>query len=119
MPATIQRETNNTYVLRLSGILQESEFRRTQDSLASDIDAGITPCLLTLLENFEGWERGAEWGNLDFMYWHSPAIAKIAIVGEPRWESEAMAFAGAGSRKAPIKFFPSDRLAEARAWLEE
>jgi hypothetical protein len=53
------------------------------------------------------------------MYWHSPEIAKIAIVGEPRWESEAMAFAGAGSRHAPVKFFPSDAESRARAWLEE
>lgn len=119
MPATIQQTTNNIYVLRLSGILLESEFRSTQDTLASDIDAGIKPRLLAILENFEGWERGAEWGNLDFMYWHSPEIAKIAIVGDRRWESEAMAFAGAGLRKAPMKFFPPDEQAQARAWLEE
>lgn len=119
MPAAIQRETNDRYVLHIRGILRESEFRSTQDTVASAIDGGVKPRLLVILENFEGWERGAEWGNLDFMYWHSPEIAKIAIVGDPRWELEAMAFGGADLRKAPMRFFPSDQQDEARAWLEE
>lgn len=50
---------------------------------------------------------------------HGNEIAKSAIVGEPRWEPEALAFAGAGFRRTPVKFFPSDQQAQARAWLEE
>jgi len=119
MPATIQRETSDTYVLRLSGAVDASEFRSAQDALAGDIDAGVKPRILAILEDFEGWSRDDLWGNLEFMYWHSPEIAKIAIVGEPRWESEAMAFAGAGARHAPVKFFPGDAQSQARAWLRE
>ena len=118
MPATIEKTGNNTYVLRVSGMLQESEFHTVQDTLASDIDAGVKPRVLAILENFEGWERG-EWGNLDFMYWHSPEIAKIAMVGEPQWEVKAMAFAGGDLRKAPMKYFPPEQEAQARVWLEE
>jgi len=119
MPANIQRETDNIYVLRISGTLQRSEFGGAQDKTVGDIGAGVKPRILAILENFEGWERGADWGNLDFVYWHSNDIAKIAIVGEPRWESDALAFAGAGFRNAPVKFFPDTQLAEARAWLAE
>jgi len=119
MPATIQQETNDTYLLRLSSTVQPSEFRSTQAALAGDIDGGTKPRILAILENFEGWSRGAEWGNLDFMYWHGPEIAKIAIVGERWWESEAMAFAAAGSRSAPVKYFRPDEEPQARAWLNE
>ena len=49
---------------------------------------------------------------------HGNEIAKIAIVGDGRWEPEGLAFAGAGFRRAPVKFFPSDQQTEARAWLE-
>jgi hypothetical protein len=117
MPATIQRETNNTYVLRLSGTVLRSEFDSIQDTAAGDIDRGVKPRVLAVLENFEGWEKNVEWGNLDFLYWHSNEIVKIAIVGEPRFEASALAFAGAGFRNAPVKFFPADQLAEARTWL--
>jgi len=119
MPATIQRETNNTYVLRLSGTVLRTEFDNVQDTTAGDIDRGVKPRILAILENFEGWEHSVEWGNLDFLYWHSNEIVKIAIVGEPRWEQSALAFAGAGFRNAPVKFFPDSQLAEARAWLAE
>jgi hypothetical protein len=119
MPATIQYESNNLCVLRISGVLKRSEFGAKQDLLAREIDAGSKPRVLAILENFEGWERGADWNDLDFLFSHSNEIAKIAIVGEPRWESDALAFAGAGFRRAPVKFFPSNQLAEARAWIEE
>ena len=119
MPATIQFEPNNICVLRASGVLKRSEFGAGQATLAQKIDAGVKPRVLAILENFEGWERGADWNDLEFLFSHSNEIARIAIVGEPRWEPESLAFAGAGFRRAPVKFFPSDQQAEARAWLAE
>jgi hypothetical protein len=44
-------------------------------------------------------------------------IEKIAIVADPKWEIETLAFAGAGFRRAPVKFFSANQLALARAWL--
>jgi len=119
MPATIHRESNNLYVLRLSGEVQRSEFDKVQDNTAAEIDRGVKPRILAILENFEGWEKSVPWSNLDFHYWHSNEIVKIAIVGEQRWERAAIAFAGAGFRNAPVKFFSDSQLAEARAWLAE
>ena len=119
MPATIQHEQDNIYVLRLSGICLRSEFGRVQDKTASEIDAGVKPRILAILENFEGFERGADWGDLEFLFSHSNEIAKIAIVGEPRLEQSALAFAGAGFRNAPVRFFPDSQLEEAQAWLAQ
>ena len=120
MPATIQREANNTYVLHLSRTLLRSEFAKAQDSAADDIDSGVKPRILAFLEkDFAGWEAGADWGDLDFLFSHSHEIDKIAIIGDPGWETEALAFAGAGFRRAPVKFFPSNPEAQARVWLEE
>jgi hypothetical protein len=116
VPANIQHEPNNISVLRFSGVLKRSEFGGTQTAAASAIDAGVKPRILAILENFEGWEKGADWNDLDFMLTHGN---EIAIVGEPRWEVQALAFAGAGFRSAPVKFFPPSQLAAARAWVEE
>ena len=116
---TSNYEPNDIYVLRISGILKQSEFaaehkaplrgqnrRRREAARPRD-----------LVENFEGFERGADWNDLDFLLSHSGEIAKIAIVAAPRWEVQALAFAGAGVRRAPVRFFPSDQLSAARAWL--
>ena len=86
--------------------------------MADKMDAGARPRLLAILENFEGWERGADWNDLDFLFAHSNDIAKIAIVTEPRWEAEVLAFAGAGVRRAPVKLFPPGEVEQAREWLK-
>ena len=119
MPVQIQYQTNDICVLRISGILKRSEFGAEQKALARHIDTGSKPCLLVILENFEGWERGADWNDLDFMISHGRKISKIAIVAEPRWEALALAFAGAGVRRTPVKLFPPDKLEQARSWLAE
>jgi SpoIIAA-like len=119
MPVQIEYEANDICVLRVSGVLKQSEFRAEQSTLARKIDTGSKPRLLVILENFEGWQRGADWNDLDFMISHGGKISKIAIVGEPRWEMLALAFAGAGVRRAPVKFFQSNELRQARSWLAE
>jgi hypothetical protein len=119
MPVQIQHQLDDICVLRISGILKRSEFAAEQSALAHAIDIGSKPRLLVILENFEGWERGADWNDLDFLISHGGKIPKIAIVAEPRWEPLALAFAGAGVRRAPVKFFPPNELEQARSWLVE
>jgi hypothetical protein len=48
---------------------------------------------------------------------HDEDIEKIAIVGDEKWRDHALAFAGAGIRKAAVKFYPSSESAQAHAWL--
>ena len=117
MPAEIDYESDDVCVLRVSGIWKRSDFAEAQKEVAQKIDAGAQPRVLAILENFEGWERGADWNDLDFLVSHSDQIAKVAIVAEPQWEVQALAFAGAGVRKAPVQFFPPDQLAQARTWI--
>jgi hypothetical protein len=54
---------------------------------------------LFLLENFRGWQRGDEWGDISFLVEHDKDIAKIAVVGEEEWRDLA-------------------EIAKARSWLE-
>ncbi|MDR3405009.1 MAG: STAS/SEC14 domain-containing protein [Chthoniobacter sp.] len=117
MAAKIQRESKNFYVLHLSGVVKHLEFSSERSILEREIDAGAQPRILAILENFEGWERGVGWNDLDFQLSHGGEIQRIAIVAEPRWEPQALAFAGAGFRNAPVRFFPSGQDAQARAWL--
>lgn len=119
MPAEIHFDSPDICVLRMRGLLKQSEFGAIQKEIAAKIDAGSKPRLLAIAENFEGWERGADWNDLDFLLSHSGEIARIAIVAERRWEVQALAFAGAGVRRAPVKFFEPEELEAARAWLRE
>lgn len=118
MPISINHEDNQQIVMHISGTLLRSEFSASQAMLGQYIADGAHPRLLVILEAFTGWEADVDWSDLGFMLGPGSAIAKIAIIGHPRWEVEALAFTGAGLRQTPVAYFANERAAEARAWLQ-
>jgi stage II sporulation SpoAA-like protein len=100
-------------VLRISGILKQSEFSADQSALArKKSTADQKPRSLVILEKFED-------GNVVQIGTTSIFFSHIVIVANPRWETLALAFAGAGVRRAPVKFFPPNELEQAQSWLTE
>jgi hypothetical protein len=73
--------------------------------------------LLILLDGFDGWEPRDDWRDLSFYTQRGDAVDRIAIVGDERWRSEALMFAGTDLRMAPVEFFSNGALAAARDWL--
>jgi hypothetical protein len=116
MGLTVEQE-DNVWVLRATGMLRKSELDKVQMAGAKELKTGARPRLLIIVENFAGWERGADWGDLSFFLEHGNQIEKIAIVADPKWKAEWLAFAGAGFRRAPVQFFLADQMDQARAWL--
>jgi hypothetical protein len=117
MPASIHHESGNLFRVRISGVLRQAELKDVQAVAAREIVRLGRITLLFVLEQFEGWERGADWGDLAFYVAHDKDIAKIAIIGEEQWRDHGLAFAGAGIRKAAVQFFPLAEGARARTWL--
>ena len=73
---------------------------------------------LLILENFLGWKREPDWGDVTFLTQHDKEIARIAVVGEEKWRDSFYAFLAKGFREAAVEFFLPAELAKARAWLE-
>ena len=119
MSANLEQSDNRVLVLRVGGELKKSELDAVQFEFAEKIAGAGAVKLLVLLENFSGWEHGEQWGDTDFFFSHRNAFEKIAVVGNPRWEAQVLAFTGVGLRKGPVKFFPETGEPEARAWLAE
>ena len=117
MSANLEQNDARLLVLRVGGELKKSELDAVQSEFVEKISGAGTVSLLVLLENFTGWERGADWGDTDFFFSHRNDFEKIAVVGDPRWEAQVLAFTGAGLRKGPVKFFPETSESDARAWL--
>ena len=118
MPATIQHERDNIYRMDISGLLTKDEFDRCQESVVAEIQRLGTVRLLFVLSGFEGWERSPKWSDLNFYARYGDSIKRIAIVGEERWRNEALMFAAADLRKAPVEYFsPESAVGHARAWL--
>jgi hypothetical protein len=117
MGVTIQQEEGNLRVLRINGLLRKSEMDAALSAEARKWASTTRLKVLVLLEEFEGFERGADWGDISFLVKHDHQIEKIAIVAEQKWESDALTFAGAGFRQGQVRFFPPNQLPQARAWL--
>jgi len=117
MGVTIQQEEGSLRVVRISGLLRKSEMDAALAAEARKWGPGTRIKALIIVEDFEGFERGADWGDITFLVKHDHQIDKLAIVADPKWEIETLTFAGAGFRQGQVKFFALNQLARARAWL--
>ena len=117
MGITIQQEEGNVRVLRISGLLRKSEMDAALAAEARKWGTATGLRVLVMMEGFEGFERGADWGDITFLVKHDHQVEKIAVVADRKWETDALVFAGAGFRQGQVKFFPPNQLAQARAWL--
>jgi|GEM_PF-33201 len=74
--------------------------------------------LLLELENFHGWEREAVKADYRFGERCAGHVARLAVVGEKRWEHWLAALAHLFV-DAEIRYFDRERIGEAWDWLRE
>ena len=118
MGATIQKDNRGIWVIRVSGALRKEEMDAAQAAFIKALgphDDGKV--LVMIAEDFCGWVGGEVWSDMTFFVEHGDRVEKIAIVGDPKWESRMLMFTGAGFRRAPVKYFTENQLSEAYAWL--
>ncbi|MGH7876010.1 MAG: STAS/SEC14 domain-containing protein [Candidatus Binatia bacterium] len=118
MAFTIVDSTGPIVSAKISGQLGKTEVSQIQ---AAALDA-IRRCgrisALFILEDFHGWKREGDWGDVSFMSEQDQSIAKIAAVGEEEWRDLVYAFLAKGFRSAAVEYFLPADLAKAQAWLE-
>ncbi len=116
---TLSHQHGDTLRLDITGLLRKADLDRVQDLLLREMQRIGTPTarLLVVLQGFEGWESNTAWNDLSFYFAHGDALARIAIVGDERWRSEALMFAAADLRRGPVEFFVPSDIDKAQAWL--
>jgi hypothetical protein len=118
MAAPLRHDHGNVYRVDVSGRMTEEELKALQRAAADEICRGGRIRLLFMLTDFEGWDNAAG-RDLGFYVRHGSDVERIAIVGDERWRSEALMFAGAGLRKAPVAYFRTREALQAASWLAE
>jgi SpoIIAA-like len=68
------------------------------------------------LVNFHGWEATALWDEIRFDVKHFSNIERMAIIGDKKWENWMAEFTKPFTG-AQVRFFDSDQLEFARAWV--
>lgn len=72
--------------------------------------------VLLAMHDFHGWEASALWEDIKFDVKHFRDIAKVALVGESKWEKGMAAFCKPFTT-ASIKYFDQSQASEAKAWI--
>ena len=119
MSAEIVSATNGIITLKISGKLTQPDLAAVQNTAAEILRQHGSMRMLVLAHNFQGWERGGDWGDLSFLDENDQYMKKIAIVGDKKWEDLALIFAGKGLRRCLVEYFQPEEAAKAQAWLME
>ena len=117
MPFTIIDGRGPVISANITGELSNSEVRQMQTAALEAIRTCGKISALFLLQDFQGWKRAADWGDVTFLTEHDKDIAKIAVVGEDQWRDSVYAFLAKGFRQAEVEFFLPGDLEKARLWL--
>ncbi|MDD5411845.1 MAG: STAS/SEC14 domain-containing protein [Methylobacter sp.] len=117
MAYEILENDNEIIRVRISGVMRLADQKELQKVAGDLIDRGVKPRLLVMAENFEGWEKGEEWGDVGFLTGYGDSIVKMAIVGDERWKEQVLMFTGKGLRATEVEFFPTSSLKEAERWV--
>lgn len=119
MSAQIIDVTDGVLTLKITGKLKQTELAAAQKQTAEIMDKQGKMRILVITENFLGWEKEGDWGDVSFSWYYDASMEKMAIVADKKWETLAVAFTAKGIRKFPIEFFEPADMDKARAWLAE
>lgn len=117
MSAEIVSNNGGLLTARIRGRLTQPELAALQAAAQEGLCASGRGGVLILIEDFEGWRDGDDWSDVSSME-NDPSIRKMAIVGWARWQEAVPMFAASPVRKFPVRYFPTDEMEQAKAWLE-
>ena len=117
MAFTIIDATGPIVSAKISGELGKDEVSQMQAAALNAIQRCGKISALFILDDFRGWKREGDWGDITFLTTHDKDIAKIAVVGDEEWRDLVYAFLAKGFRQAQVEYFLPGDLTKARAWL--
>lgn len=118
MSVIFTKESEDLYTIRVKGVFTFNDLKEAEKRARDEIDRSQKIKLLVVAEQFSGWGKDGDWGDLTFMHEYDPHIEKIAIVADEKMRDQLLMYLGAGRRQAEVKFFFEDEEDDARDWLQ-
>jgi len=114
----ISKKSENFFVVTIKGVYTYDDQKEIEKHGGGNTNLDQKVKILVLAEEFAGWGKEGDWGDLTFMYEHDAQIEKIAVVAEDKWKDQILMFLGAGRRQAAVEFFLPGETQAARDWLQ-
>ena len=116
--ALVQDAAQKYLSVTVSGKLQTADYARLVPQVERLIRSHGKLHILLILYDFHGWTAGAMWEDIKFDARHFSDIAKLAVVGEAKWEKGMAAFCKPFTA-AKVRYFSQEEIAAAQAWVEQ
>jgi hypothetical protein len=117
MSFEIQDSNLGVVIVRIAGELTKLDMVQIQAAARAAIKKQGKIRVLVKVEDFLGWEKHPDWGDVTFIQHDGADIERMAIVGDEAWRDLAYAFTARGFRATEIEYFvPADH-DQALAWL--
>ncbi len=115
MPYQLMKSQDQEIWIKITGQITPRDFQECQALVELGAERFHQAKVLIVLDRFQGWSKDETWTNASFL--PDSEIAKIAIVGDRRWEEQIFLFAGEPMRTAEMRFFSAGQLNDAQDWL--
>lgn len=109
--------SNNVFMFIVTGTLTQRELSAAQQEASQAMAKLDRVRIVVVAEDFLGWGKSDEWGDLSFQLENDAKIERMALVGDRKWKELVLAFVGQGFRDFPIEYFETGQMAKARRWV--
>ncbi len=116
MPIVITEVSDDLIEVKMSGKLHKGDYDEFVPGIEAIIERAGKVRFLMIMEDFHGWDMAAVWEDTKFDMKHHSDIARLAMVGDAKWE-EWMAKVCRPFVGANIKYFDISELDAAREWI--
>ncbi len=93
MGCEVLDSSDGRLTIKVTGELKKFELDGMQNVARAALKQWAKIRVLVKVEDFRGWERNADWGDVSFMQGDGRNIEKMAIVGDEDWRDLIYAFA--------------------------
>ena len=114
----LPESSGNVLGFKLSGKLHDDDYKTFVPAVDAAIAEHGKVHMLALFHDFHGWDMHALWDDIKFSTTHCSKMARVALVGEKKWE-KYMATVCKPFTMAKVKYFDATELDAAWAWVKE
>ena len=118
MIEVLKGSSGNVMGYSLSGKLHDEDYKTFVPLVDAEIAKEGKVNVLAQFHDFHGWDTHALWDDIKFATSHCTKIARIALVGEKKWE-QWMATVCKPFTMAKVRYFDVSEIEAAKAWLAE
>lgn len=112
----LKQQRSDEFVLEVSGTLTREDYEQVIPEVEKIVSEQGKVRALVELNEFKGWTPVSLVDELRFDVRHRNDIEKVALVGEGRVQ-EAMAQIASPIFSGEVRFFPKEKMSEAKVWL--